>query len=114
MSKFKTAILDLDLDFLIGETGKELIGVSPSAIENRSFIGSFQSLDEGYEVELSGREIILDSEIVINANAYSTLPTKGAVLKDLEGNHYKVFEIKKDFSSAYKMNVASQYAATAS
>jgi hypothetical protein len=113
MSKFKTSVLDHDLDFLISETGKELIGVSPAAIAAKTFIGSFQSLEEGYEVELSGREVMLDSEIVINGNAYATLPTKGAVLKDLDGTHYKIFEIKKDFSSAYKMNVASQYAANA-
>ena len=110
MTIFNEETLGADLDFMIKQTGKELVGVSPSGIKDLVFIGSFQSLDEGFEVDLAGREIELDSEVVINGANYSTLPTKGAVLKDHDGNHFKVFEIKKEFpGQAYKMQVASRY-----
>ncbi len=110
MSIFNDESLGFDLDFMIEQTGKELVGVSPATIQDLVFVGSFQSLEEGFEVDLAGREVELDSEIVINGSNYSVLPTKGALLKDRDGNHFKVFEIKReDPGPIYRMQVASRY-----
>ena len=114
MKTLPDSVLSFDLDFLIQDSGKELVGVSPAAIADKVFIGSFQSLTEGYEVELAGRDVELDSEIIINGDSYLDLPTKGSVLKDRDGNFFKVFEIKReDNGPAYRLKVASRYAAEA-
>ena len=111
MSTLNLEVLSSDLNFLVGEQGKPLVGVSPAAIADLTFTGSISSLEEGYEVELAGRDVVLDAEILINGNAYSTLPTKGAVLKDLDGTHHKVWEVtKEDVGPAYRLKVASRYA----
>ena len=110
MSLFNEEALGFDLDFMVKQTGKELVGVRPVAIKDLVFIGSFESLEEGFEVDLAGREIQLDTEIVINGSNYSALPTKGALLKDRDGNHYKVHEIKReDPGPIYRMKVISRY-----
>ena len=55
MSIFNDESLGFDLDFMIEQTGKELVGVSPATIQDLVFVGSFQSLEEGFEVDLAGR-----------------------------------------------------------
>jgi hypothetical protein len=104
-------ILAADLDFAIGETGKPLVGVSPAAIAGLTYNGCLSSIEDGYEVELAGRDVILDAEILINGNANVTLPTKGAILKDLDGTHHKVYDVtKEDFGPGYRLRVVSRYA----
>ena len=111
MTTLSNSVFSFDLDFLIRETGKEVVGVSPPAIADKVFLGSFESLTEGYEVEINGRDVELDSEIVIDGSAYPDLPAKGSVLKDREGNFFKVFEIRREsFGPVYAMKVASRYA----
>tara|TARA_R100001163_G_C5062024_1_gene199018 strand:+ start:1310 stop:1654 length:345 start_codon:yes stop_codon:yes gene_type:complete len=111
MSTLDLSVLTYDLDFLVKETGREIVGVSPTAIADKVFVGSFESLTEGYEVEVNGRDVELDTQIVINGDAYPDLPIKGSVLKDRAGTFYKVFEIRKeDYGPIYSMKVASRYA----
>ena len=103
-------VLASDLDFLIEQAGKEFVGVTPSAITDLVFMGSASTMEEGYEVMLQGNEVTIDAKIVLNGGAYSTLPTKGAVLKDRDGTFFKVFSIDKDdYGPSYTLNVAAQY-----
>tara|TARA_Y100000593_G_scaffold73232_1_gene134530 strand:- start:105 stop:446 length:342 start_codon:yes stop_codon:yes gene_type:complete len=104
-------LLSSDLDFLISQTGKDFTGVSPAAIASKIFVGCLAVLEEGYELEVSGREVIIDSKLTINSSAYEDLPTKGAVLKDPAGTKYKVVQIhREDFSPSYVLTLSSQYA----
>ena len=80
MSTLNLDVLAADLDFAIGETGKAFVGVSPAGIAGLTFTGCLSSIVDGYEVELAGRDVILDAEILLNGNSNSTLPTKGAIL----------------------------------
>lgn len=103
-------VFSADLNFLVSETGKEFVGVSPAGILNKVFLGSFNTLDEGYEVMLNGNEVIIDAKILLNGSAYETKPTKGAVIKDRDSNHFKVMEVtKEDFGPGYVISVASRY-----
>ena len=112
MSTLDQTALGADLDFIIDETGKDLVGVSPPAIAGLTFRGAFSSLEDGYEVELAGREVQLDGEFVINGSAYTTLPTKGAVLKELDDTHHKIFEVPREaVGPAYRLQVISRYGA---
>ena len=103
-------VMATDLDFLIGESGRQFIGVTPTGIAALTFNGSLNSMEEGYDVMLQGNEVTIDAEILLNGNAYTTLPTKGAVLKDLDDNHFKVLDVQKeDFGPAYVLRVMSRY-----
>ena len=111
MSSINLETLASDLNFLISEGKKDLTGVTPSSISNVVFAGSFTTLDEGFEVQVSGREVVLDTEIVINRFAYETTPEKGAVLQDLEGTKYKVADVKREgVGPLMKLLCISQYA----
>ena len=113
MTTLSKSVLAFDLDFLIAETGIQLTGVSPPAIADRVFVGSFEALTEGYDVEISGRDVELDSHIVINGDAYPVLPEKGALLTDPDGTFHKVFEAtREEFGPVYRMKVASRYTGT--
>ena len=110
MGTISAEVLSSDLSFLIRETGKEFVGVTPTAITNLVFNGSFNSLDEGYEVMVNGNEVTIDAQIMLNGADYATLPTKGAVLQDRDGNNFKVLDFtKEDFGPAYLLQVAAQY-----
>ena len=103
-------LLATDLDFLISQAGKELVGVTPAGITDLVFVGSFTTMEEGYEVMLQGNEVTIDCKIVLNGKAYSTLPTKGAVLKDRDSKYFKVMSIDKDdYGPSYTLNCAAQY-----
>ena len=103
-------VLGSDLDFLIAESGRKFVGVTPTGIADKTFNGSLTSLEEGYDVMLQGNEVTIDAEILLNGKAYSTLPTKGAVLKDLDDNHFKVLDVQKeDFGPAYVLRVMARY-----
>jgi len=110
MGTISAAVLSSDLDFLIRETGKEFVGVTPGAITDLVFLGAFNTLDEGYDVMVSGNEVTIDAQIILNGSGYSTLPTKGAVLQDRDGNNFKVLDIEKeDFGPGYVLKVMAQY-----
>ena len=110
MGTLNTEVLTADLDFMIQETGKEFVGVTPAAITDLVFIGCLTMLDEGYDVMLSGNEVTIDAEIMLNGAAYSTLPTKGALLQDRDGNKFKVLDIsKEDFGPGYVLKTVAQY-----
>ena len=111
MSTLNEAVLSADLNFLISQSPVSLTGVTPSAIASIVYVGSLQSLEEGYEVELSGREVTIDTEFVLNKTEYSTLPSKGAVLLDTDGTKYKVMDIKRErLGCLVKFYFTSQYA----
>lgn len=100
-----------DLDFLIAETGRDFTGVSPTRIEGIVYKGALRSIEEGFEVEMSGREVELDSEIIINSNKQTEQPSKGSILRDAEGNLFKVFDtMGEDFGSVLRLRVVSKYA----
>jgi hypothetical protein len=110
MGTLNTEVLTSDLDFLIKETGKEFVGVTPAAITDLVFLGAFNSLDEGYDVMVSGNEVTIDAQIILNGSGYSTLPTKGAVLQDRDGNKFKVLDItREDYGPGYVLKVMAQY-----
>lgn len=110
MSTLSNDVLGSDLDFLIAETGQDFIGVTPAGIADKVFTGCLNSMAEGYDVMLSGNEVTLDANIVLNGNAYATLPTKGALLKDRAGSFYKVFDVvNEDVGPGYRLNVLSRY-----
>lgn len=110
MGTLNAEVLSSDLDFLINETGKEFVGVTPAAITDLVFLGSLTVLDEGYEVMQSGHEVTIDSQIMLNGSGYSTLPTKGAVLQDRDGNKFKVLDIdREDFGPGYVLKTMAQY-----
>lgn len=111
MTNLDKAVLSSDLDFLISETSKDFTGVSPAAIAGKVFAGSLAVIEEGYELELAGREVIVDSRLTINGAAYAVKPTKGAVLQDPAGTNYKVVVVHfEDFSPCYVLTLSSQYA----
>ena len=110
MGTLNTEVLTSDLDFLITETGKEFVGVTPAAITNLVYLGSFNSLDEGYDVMINGHEVTIDAQMILNGSVYSTLPTKGAVLQDRDGNNFKVLDIAtEDLGPGYVMKMMAQY-----
>tara|TARA_R110002020_G_scaffold168202_2_gene356878 strand:+ start:1020 stop:1361 length:342 start_codon:yes stop_codon:yes gene_type:complete len=110
MGSINASVLGHDLNFLINETGKEFVGVSPAALTDKVFKGSFNSLDESYDVMLHGHEVTIDAEIILNGKEYETLPTKGTVLKDRDGNEFKAVDVKReDFGPAYVVQVIAKY-----
>ena len=111
MSNLSFSVLSNDLDFLISETGKNFTATNPTTLSGKVFVGSLALLEEGYELEISGKEVVIDSKLTINSSGYADLPTKGAVLEDLKGTKYKVVMIhQEDFSPSYVMDLSSQYA----
>lgn len=100
-----------DLDFLISETGRSFSGVSPDRIQGINYLGALRSIEESYDVEIYGREASVDSEIVINTNNQEEQPSKGSLLKDDQGNLFKVFETEgEDFGSVLRLRVVSKFA----
>lgn len=111
MGTLNKDFFSFDLDFLISETGRDFTGVSPSRIQGIIYKGALRSIEEGYEVEMSGREVELDSEIVINTDKQTEQPEKGSILTDSEGNLFKVFDtMGEDFGSVLRLRVVSKYA----
>ena len=110
MSSVSTAALSTDLDYLIGEQPTQLTGVSPSGLAGKVFNGSLMSMEDGYEVELSGKEVMIDTEFVLNESKQESNPSKGAVLEDSEGTKYKVAMVKKErLGVLMKLFLTSQY-----
>jgi hypothetical protein len=100
-----------DLDFLISETGRIFTGVSPERIQGVEYQGALRSIEEGYDVELYGKEASVDTEILINRDHYQEQPKKGSVLKDDRENLFKVFDTEgEDFGSVLRLRVVSKYA----
>ena len=102
-----------DLDFLISETGVQVVGVSPARIEGVKYVGAFRSIDNGIDLELHGVEDDVDTEIIINRDNHdgNQIPSKGSILKDDENNLFKVFKTtREDFGSVIALQVVSKYA----
>lgn len=111
MSNLNFSVLSSDLDFLISETGKNFTATNPPSLSGKIFVGALALLEEGYEMEVSGKEVIVDSKLTINSGSYDALPTKGAVLEDPAGTSYKVVVVhEEDYSPSYVMTLSSQYA----
>jgi hypothetical protein len=110
MSSVASSVISSDLDYLINEQRTELTGVTPSSVAGIVYEGSMQSLEDGYEVELAGKEVTIDTEYVLNEGKHSTNPSKGAVLEDSEGVKYKVALVKKErLGILMKLYLTSQY-----
>ena len=110
MSSISLQSVSADLDYLIGEQQVELTGVSPTPYIGIKFQGALQSIEDGYEVELSGKEVMIDTEYCFNASKHSLLPVKGCVLQDKDGTKYKVAEVKKEsIGILSKLYLTSQY-----
>mgnify|MGYP000141138242 CR=1 FL=1 len=111
MGTLNKEFFSFDLDFLISETGKIFEGVSPSRIQGIQYSGALRTIEEGFEVEMSGREVELDSEIIINRSHHSEIPSKGSILKDPDNNLFKVFDTTgEDYGSVVRLRVVSKYA----
>ena len=106
----KSSVVSNDLNYLIGQQGTELTGVSPTGIADTVYVGSFQSIEDGYEVELSGKEVMIDTEFIINESKHATNPSKGAVLQDSAGTKFKVAMVKAErLGVLMKLYLTSQY-----
>ena len=111
MSTLSKDFFSNDLDFLIAETGVMVIGVSPARINGIEYIGAFRSIDGSVEVEIHGLEEDVDTEIIINRDHHSEIPSKGSILKDEDDNLFKVFKsTSEDFGSVIALQVVSKYA----
>ena len=110
MSSVSLQSVSADLDYLIGEQQTELTGVSPTAYVGLKYQGSLQSIEDGYEVELSGKEVLIDTEYCFNASKHTLLPVKGCVVEDGDGTKYKVADVKKEaIGILSKLYLTSQY-----
>ena len=110
MSSVSLSVISSDLDYLIGEQPTELTGVSPAGLVGLKWQGSLQSMESGYEVEISGLETMVDTEFCFNVSKTSTNPTKGAVLQDPKGEKYKVAEVKAErLGILSKLYLTAQY-----
>jgi hypothetical protein len=111
MGSIDLGALSADLNFLISEKKTELEGVTPTTIQGKKFLTAIGIITDGYEVELNGREVILDTEIILNKSMYQVVPQKGAVLQDSEGTKYKIFEsVKEPLGPFLKLQAISQFA----
>ncbi len=89
MASITTAILSADLDFALLDFPVTLTTVLPAASVGVEFDATKESLDDGFVVEESGREIHLDTRFFVNIDGVSPYPEKGWVLDD-GTNEYKV------------------------
>ncbi len=96
-SQLNQNLLSRDLDHIIGQRSTLITGVLPSKIEGVEFTATLTNLNEGRSVELSGIYEEADTEICINANNYTNLPSVGSILKDTQNRQYKVLSISNDF-----------------
>ena len=97
MASVTTSQLSDDLDFAQNDFQTTLTVVTPSSSVGVEFTASQESIRERYEVELNGREQMVDQRFFININGVSTYPSKGWVLSD-STRTYKVWEISIDNS----------------
>lgn len=110
MSSISKAIISRDLDFLINEIPTQLTGVAPASIANLKFLGSFQSTDTGFMVDVSGLETEIDTEFCYNSSKHSVNPSKGAILQDEDGTKYKVADVKSEkLGILKKLYLSSQF-----
>jgi hypothetical protein len=110
MSSVSPSVISSDLDYLISEQPTELTGVTPSSLTGKKWRGSLQSMEAGYDVEISGIETTVDTEFCFNASKQATNPTKGAVLESPTGERFKVAEIKDErIGILSKLYLTSQY-----
>lgn len=110
MSSVAPSVISSDLDYLIGEQPTELTGVTPAGLTGKKWRGSLQSMEAGYDVEISGIETTVDTEFCFNASKQSTNPSKGAVLESPSGEKFKVAEIKSErIGILSKLYLTSQY-----
>ena len=89
MASISTAILAADLDFALLDMPVTLTTVLPVGSVGVEFDATKESLDDGFVVEESGREIHLDTRFYLNINGVSPYPEKGWVLDD-GTSEYKV------------------------
>ena len=97
MASITTTQLGADLDFANLDMAVTLTTVSPAANNGTTFSASQEALREMYEVEVNGREAMVDRRFFIYVNGGSTYPTKGWVLTSSgDSVSYKVHEINLD------------------
>ena len=95
MAHYTDAQLSADLDHAIGDFQVTLTTVLPTSSVGAQFTASQETLQHGFSVEDSGREVQLDRRFHINTDGLSTLPSKGWVLND-GSNHHKVQTLSTD------------------
>lgn len=98
MASVTTSQLSSDLDFANNDFQVTLTTVSPSSSAGVEFTASQEALRERYEVEVNGREQMVDQRFFININGVSTYPSKGWVLT-AGSRSYKVWESSIDNAS---------------
>ena len=109
--------LESDLDFIIEQNGVTLIGVTPSAVYDVSYKGLLFGFNEGHQETVSdstggAKEEELEASFLINANKYTNLPEKGAILRaSTSTKRFKVFVTSKDDlnPTAYKLSLIAEY-----
>jgi len=98
MASVTTSQLSSDLDFANNDFQVTLTTVAPSSSAGVEFTASQEALRERYEVEVNGREQMVDQRFFININGVSTYPSKGWVLT-AGSRSYKVWESSIDNAS---------------
>ena len=91
MASVTTSQLSSDLDFANNDFQVTLTTVTPTSSVGVEFTASQEALRERYEVEVNGREQMVDQRFFININGVSTYPSKGWVLT-AGSRSYKVWE----------------------
>ena len=112
MTTLPNSLLSLDLDHIIAQRPTTLTGVSPLAIQGVTFSAQVMGLQEGREFEVQGVMEEVSAEILINAQNYATLPSRGAVLSDGTGRAYKVLATTQDDPNdpvSYSMECIERY-----
>ena len=97
MASVTTSQLSDDLDFAQNDFQTTLTVITPSSSVDVEFTASQESFLDRFEVELNGREQMVDQRFFININGVSPYPSKGWVLTDGTRN-FKVWEISIDNS----------------
>ena len=112
VASYTIAQLSSDLDFANNDCQVTLTTVSPSSSAGVEFTVSQQELTARYQVELNGREEMVDQKFYLNQNGLTTVPSKGWVLST-GGRSYKVWETEIDAAGVLlKLTCISQYQAS--
>jgi len=98
MASVTTAQLSSDADFAIGDFTATLTIISPASEADTTYTATRNFLTIGYEVEINGREAMVDCRWYLNINGLSTYPDKGWCFSS-GGTNYKVADVKRDQSN---------------
>ena len=109
MASVSSTQLSSDLDFAQNDFQKTLTVVTPSSSVGDEFTASQEGIRERFEVEINGREQMVDARFFININGVSTYPSKGWVFT-VGSRSYKVWDSSIDNSGILlTLNCISRY-----